>query len=88
MKTHPFRGAQVGRNILRDRIVSAAEKSPNGQRVVAKCQATLDRPPNQDWLSRRIVIARYADELDLFPHEMESLLSRAIPKPPKIKAEK
>ena len=77
MKLRPFRFAQAGRHVLRERIVADAAKSPAGQRVVRECQAALDLPVNSDPLSRQLVLKRFATELELFPHELEELLLRA-----------
>jgi hypothetical protein len=79
MKVHPFRGAQAGKDILRDRIVADAEKSPAGKRVVRECQIALDNPANSDATSRKFVLQRFATELDLFTYELEELLRRANP---------
>jgi hypothetical protein len=76
MKLHPFRAAHVGRSILRDRMIAEIAKSPAGQRVIRECQAALDLPVNSDEISRKLVLNRFADELDLYPHELEELLAR------------
>jgi hypothetical protein len=76
MKVHPFRFAQAGRHVLRERIVSETAKSPAGQRVVRECQEALNLPVNSDPVSRKLVMTRFAMELDLFPHELEELLVR------------
>jgi hypothetical protein len=75
MKTHPCRFAQAGKDILRGRMVTEIAKSPAGQRVLRECQASLDLPVNSDELSRKLVLQRFAAELDLFPYELEELLS-------------
>jgi hypothetical protein len=79
MKTHPFRGAQAGKGILRDRILANTEKSLKGKRVVCECQEALAKPVNSDLESRKIVLNRFATELEIFPEEMEELLRRADP---------
>ena len=79
MKVHPFRAAQAGRQVLRDRILAETEKSPAGIRVVRECQIALELPANSDSVSRKLVLQRYATELDIFPHELEELLQRASP---------
>jgi hypothetical protein len=84
MKLHPFRAAHVGRSILRDRMISEIVKSPTGQRVIRECQEALDLPVNSDEISRKLVLNRFADELDLYPHELEELLVRTTPKEPKV----
>lgn len=84
MKLHPFRAAHVGRSILRDRMISEIVKSPTGQRVIRECQEALDLPVNSDEISRKLVLNRFADELDLYPHELEELLVRTMPKEPKV----
>jgi hypothetical protein len=81
VKVRPTRFAQAGKNILRDRIVAEAEVSAKGRRIVKECLAALERPANQDSVSRRLVFSRYADELDLFPHELEDLLKRTARSP-------
>jgi hypothetical protein len=43
---------------------------------VRECQEALDLPVNGDADSRKLVLARFAMELDLFPHELEELLVR------------
>jgi len=83
MKLHPFRAARVGKGILRDRITAEVAKSPAGQRVLRECQATLDLPANCDEISRKLVLNRFADELGLYPHELEELLVRTSGKNPK-----
>lgn len=79
MKAHPFRGAQVGKHILRERITAKIAASPAGVRVIRQCQAALDRPVNSDPTSQKLVLQRYAIELDLFPAELEELLRRKHP---------
>jgi len=78
MKTQPFRAAQVGKHILRERMIAAIEKSSNGHRVIRECQEALELPVNSDPVSRRLVLQRFALELDLFPHELEGLLPRPV----------
>jgi hypothetical protein len=79
MKAHPFRGAQVGKHILRERITAKIAASPAGVRVIRECQAALDLPVNSDTTSRELVLQRYATELDLYPAELEELLRRKHP---------
>jgi hypothetical protein len=79
MKLHPFRAKQVGKHILRERMVAEIAKSAEGQRVVRECQAALDLPVNCDPDSHKLVLKRFAMELDLFPHELEGLLVRRTP---------
>jgi hypothetical protein len=86
VKLHPFRAAQVGKHILRERMVAKIAKSSEGQRVVRECQAALDLPVNSDQVSRRFVLKRFAMELDLFPNELEGLLP--IPEPRKVNGRK
>jgi hypothetical protein len=50
--------------------------SANGQRVLRECQETLDRPANSDEQSRKLVLRRFASELDIFTYELEDLLKR------------
>ena len=50
--------------------------SANGQRVLRECQETLDKPANGDEYSRRLVMQRYATELDIFEYELGDLLKR------------
>lgn len=76
MKVHPCRFAQAGKHVLRERICAAIYKSSYGQRVLRECRETLDRPANADEHSRRLVIQRYAMELDILPDEIEDLLKR------------
>lgn len=57
--------------------------SENGQRVLRECQETLDKPVNSDEYSRRLVIQRYATELDIFEHELGDLLTRLADEEPK-----
>ena len=76
MKIRPFRHKLAGKHILREQMVAKIAKSPAGMRVVRECQTALALPVNSDVISRRLVVGRYADELDLFPHEMEELLER------------
>lgn len=76
MKLRPFRAAHVGKHILRERMVAKIAKSPAGQRVIRECQQALNLPVNSDELSRKLVLQRFAMELDLFPDELEELLAR------------
>ena len=86
MRLHPFRAAQVGKHILRERMAAEIAKSPAGQRVLRECQEALDRPANADETSRKLVLSRYADELSLFVYELEELLARkSEPEKPKVK---
>jgi hypothetical protein len=39
-------------------------------------QEALNLPVNSDPVSRKLVMTRFAMELDLFPHELEELLVR------------
>ena len=57
-------------------MMTAILASSNGQRVLRECKAALDLPVNSDEESRRLVFARFADELDIFPSELEDLLKR------------
>jgi len=50
--------------------------SANGQRVLHECRETLDRPANSDEQSRKLVLTRFASELDIFTYELEDLLKR------------
>jgi hypothetical protein len=54
--------------------------SNNGQRVIRECQETLNHPANCDEESRSLVLNRYADEVNLYPHELLELLERFDPK--------
>jgi hypothetical protein len=65
-------------------MISEIVKSPTGQRVIRECQEALDLPVNSDEISRKLVLNRFADELDLYPHELEELLVRVAPKEPKV----
>jgi hypothetical protein len=76
MKLRPFRAKHVGKQILRDRMIAEVAKSPGGQRVIRECQAALNLPVNSDELSRRLVLDRFATEVDLYPYELEGLLAR------------
>lgn len=55
-------------------MVAEVQKSANGQRVIRECQEALNLPVNSDPLSRKLVLARFANEVDLFPDELEMLL--------------
>jgi hypothetical protein len=57
--------------------------SANGQRVLRECQEALDKPANADEHSRRLVIQRYAAELDIFEYELADLLKRLADEEPK-----
>jgi hypothetical protein len=57
--------------------------SANGQRVLRECQEALDKPANADEYSRRLVIQRYATELDIFEYELADLLKRLADEEPK-----
>lgn len=76
MKLHPFRFKHAGRRVLRDRIIAETAKSSSGQRVIRECLEALDLPVNSDPDSRKFVLARFAMEVDLFPHELDELLVR------------
>lgn len=76
MNIHPCRFAQAGKASLRGRICAAVFKSPYGQRVLRECQETLNKSANVDEYSQRLVIRRYAMELDLLPDELKDLLKR------------
>jgi hypothetical protein len=76
MKPHPTRFHLAGRSELRGRMMTEIFTSANGQRVLRECQETLDKPANADEYSRRLVIQRYATELDIFEHELADLLKR------------
>ena len=52
--------------------------SLNGQRVLRQCQEALDLPVNSDEISRKLVLARFANELDILPWELEDLLKREL----------
>jgi hypothetical protein len=76
MKSHPFRFAQAGRHIFRERMMTEIAKSPAGQRVIRECQEALEMPVNSDELSRKLVLERFAMEVDLYSYEIEELLAR------------
>jgi hypothetical protein len=76
MKMNPTRFKGAGRNILRSRMMAEVFASTNGQRVIRECQETLSRPANSDEDSRALVLRRYAEEVNLYPHEMLELLGR------------
>jgi hypothetical protein len=78
LKLHPFRFKQAGKHVLRERMVAEVAKSPAGRRVVRECQDALNLPVNSDADSRKLVLARFSNELDLFPHELEELLTRKL----------
>lgn len=83
MKLHPTRFHLAGRSELRGRMMTEIFTSANGQRVLRECQETLDRAANSDEYSHRLVIQRYATELDIFEHELEDLLKRLADEEPK-----
>jgi hypothetical protein len=76
MRLHPFRAAQVGKHILRERMVAEVARSAAGMRVVRECRAALGLPVNSDLISRKLVLKRFSMELDLLPDELEGLLER------------
>ncbi len=76
MKLHPFRASRPGKGILRDRITAEIAKSLAGQRVLRECQPALDLPASCDEISPKLVLNRFGDELDLYPHELEELVVR------------
>jgi hypothetical protein len=65
MRIHPTRFLLAGRRELRGRITAEIFKSDSGRRVLAECLESLARPANSDTYSRRLVLARYADELSI-----------------------
>jgi hypothetical protein len=81
MKLHPMRNAHVGRSVLRGRIMSEIFSSANGQRVLRECRAALELSVNSDEESRKLVLARYAIELDIVAAELEDLLMWKESKP-------
>lgn len=83
MKLRPTRFHLAGRSELRGRMMTEIFTSENGQRVLRECQETLDKPVNSDEYSRRLVIQRYATELDIFEHELGDLLTRLADEEPK-----
>jgi hypothetical protein len=83
MKLHPTRNKLAGRSELRGRMMTEIFTSANGQRVLRECQETLDRPANTDEYSRRLVMQRFATELDIFEYELEDLLKRLADEEPK-----
>lgn len=74
MKVHPTRNKSAGKTLLRGRIMTAVFSSANGKRVIRECQEALNMPVNSDEESRRLVLSRYADEVDITPFELEDLL--------------
>jgi hypothetical protein len=76
MKVNPYRFAQAGKDALRGRMMTAILASENGKRALRECQETLDRPANSDEESRKLVLTRFAIELDIFTYELEDLLRR------------
>lgn len=76
MNVHPTRFHLAGRRELRGRITAEVFKSESGRRVLAECVEALARPANSDEHSRRLVFARYADELSITVDEMEELALR------------
>jgi hypothetical protein len=83
MKVHPTRNKLAGRSELRGRMMTDIFNSANGQRVLRECQETLDKPANADEHSRRLVMQRFATELDLFEYELVDLLKRLAGADPK-----
>lgn len=83
MKLHPTRFHLAGRGELRGRMMTEIFTSERGQRVLRECQETLDRPANADEYSRRLVLQRFATELDIYEHELEDLLKRLADEEPK-----
>jgi len=76
MKIHPTRNHLAGKGELRGRITAEIFKSESGRRVLQECSEALARPANGDEYSRRLVLARYADELSITWNEMEELVLR------------
>jgi hypothetical protein len=76
MKLHPTRFKQYTKGELRGRMMTEIIASPRGKRVLCECQEALDRPANGDEGSRKLVLTRYASELDIFTWELEDLLNR------------
>ncbi len=66
----------AGKAELRRRITAEIFKSESGRRVLQECLEALARPANSDEYSRRLVLARYADELSITCDEMEELVLR------------
>src|SRR5712692_535487 len=78
MKLHPFRAKQVGKHILRERMVAEIAKSPAGRRVIRECQEALDLPVKSDELSRKLVLERFAMEVDLYSRELEEAVGSQV----------
>jgi hypothetical protein len=76
MKLHPTRFKQYTKDVLRGRMMTEVLASENGKRVLRECQEVLDRPANSDEQSRRLVLARFANELGIYASELEDLLKR------------
>jgi hypothetical protein len=57
-------------------VLAALAKSKNGRRALRECKATLDLPINNDSFSRRLVLMRYAEQLNITLLELEDLLMR------------
>jgi hypothetical protein len=57
-------------------MVAEIFASSNGQRVLRECKEALALPVNSDEQSRKLVLARFADELDILSWELEELLVR------------
>lgn len=76
MKMNPTRFKGAGRNILRSRMLAEVFASGKGQRVIRECLEALNRPANSDEYSRSLVLNRFADEVNLYPHELLELLGR------------
>lgn len=76
MKLHPTRFKQYTKGELRGRMMMEILASENGQRVLRECQEASDRPANYDRQSRKLVLTRFAMELDILTWELEDLLKR------------
>jgi hypothetical protein len=76
VKLHATRFKQAGKSELRGRMMTEILASENGRRALRECQETLDRPANIDETSRKLVLSRFANELDIFTWELEDLLKR------------
>jgi hypothetical protein len=76
VKLHPTRFKQASKSELRGRMMTEILASENGKRVLRECQETLDRPANIDETSCKLVLARFVNELDIFPLELEDLQKR------------
>jgi hypothetical protein len=76
VKLRPTRFKQYTKSELRGRMMTEILASENGQRILRECKETLDRPANSDEQSRKLVLTRFACELDIFTYELEDLLKR------------